>query len=252
MAFVGSDNDLAIGEMKYTQNGYEKRMFCLTPEMQEKNVERFRQQIIGDKNPKKIILYSNTTGSPFFKMLRNVVLKSKELIAIENNLKGYIGRFVAETIKWVKDNCYTQFHIIPTTITEFTITSKPENFEKPLIIVYPGEKLPLSKQFVVEDSNNVYVYFNTDKTTRELLYTLESSENEPVKKVTFNVDNDGFPTCGFKPFEDINDCMEGFAEILNKLLFTLPVVVLIENYSIISIKENDKYKGLDEWNGKIS
>uniref|UniRef100_A0AC34F742 Uncharacterized protein n=1 Tax=Panagrolaimus sp. ES5 TaxID=591445 RepID=A0AC34F742_9BILA len=154
---VDEDNNLAVGKLKYTEIGYEKSMECLPPNIQEKNVEKFRQQIIGNENPKKIILYSSKSGLAFFKMLRNAVLKSKKLIAIEKGFEEFMGKSVAEICKWVKDRSNTRFHIISTCAKIFTITDKPDNFDNPLCIVLPREKIPLTKAFFVMESKNIYI-----------------------------------------------------------------------------------------------
>uniref|UniRef100_A0A914Q792 Uncharacterized protein n=1 Tax=Panagrolaimus davidi TaxID=227884 RepID=A0A914Q792_9BILA len=157
MVMVNADNDLVITKLKYTLNGYEQNIICLTPEMQETNALKLRQQIIGDENPKKIILYSTGHGSMLFKLLRNTILKSKNLIAVEKTHTEILGKAAIEIAKWLKDKSRIRFHLIPVCSKTFIFTDKFDNFENPLLTINRGEQLPLTKEYSTDGTKNIYV-----------------------------------------------------------------------------------------------
>uniref|UniRef100_A0AC34FD46 Uncharacterized protein n=1 Tax=Panagrolaimus sp. ES5 TaxID=591445 RepID=A0AC34FD46_9BILA len=250
---VNGKNSLKIGKLKYTENGYEKSMICLTPEMQEKNVEKFREQILGEENAvKKTILYSSKAGSPLFKLLRNSVLKSKKLIAIEKNIEEYIDKTVVEILKWLKDKSYTKFHIIPTCTKKYIITNKPDNFDNPLLIVDPSEKLPLVKECFSMDSDNVYIYANYVDTQMDLILSFNSTFYTPCKGIVFKVDIEGFPLSDIEQFDTYGAYLKPFTIMLDNLnIEKQPYIIFFQIYSFVRIFDDGKYKFMEAWNGKF-
>uniref|UniRef100_A0A914Q9W0 Uncharacterized protein n=1 Tax=Panagrolaimus davidi TaxID=227884 RepID=A0A914Q9W0_9BILA len=113
----GDKYGLAIGDFKFTQNGYQQVSYKRLPYLNFKDSpQNIFQQICGSNIPKKVVAGNFGPRNPFRK-----VFKPKILTVLTCCLGCHVDKFIAQTCKWFFDKSLTKYHIIQTSVKEIHV-----------------------------------------------------------------------------------------------------------------------------------
>uniref|UniRef100_A0A914PPP9 Uncharacterized protein n=1 Tax=Panagrolaimus davidi TaxID=227884 RepID=A0A914PPP9_9BILA len=145
-------------ELQYTKDGYISTEKLDAPRQdfvfEKTTPELIRHKIVGTRNPVKIILHANYAGLSTMKFLKDVVLKDdfEIVISLEESFKNYEARFLFETVKWMFNKSYTNFHIEQNTNRKYLIGCKCGEKEYPLIVFDNNESQSYKKKIIIQKS----------------------------------------------------------------------------------------------------
>uniref|UniRef100_A0A914R251 Uncharacterized protein n=1 Tax=Panagrolaimus davidi TaxID=227884 RepID=A0A914R251_9BILA len=151
---VVSGAELWISEYEFTLNGYkvlsDKRIDI---NVKEEDSKLIRDKILGESNPKKIILVcAEGSNAKFFR----TVLKSKKLVAFDR-MPEVTENAVDEIAKWLFDESVVKHHIIPMCERNYFFITVIGEKTFPITFLEPSERLPVNKTFTVSECNEKIV-----------------------------------------------------------------------------------------------
>uniref|UniRef100_A0A914PI56 Uncharacterized protein n=1 Tax=Panagrolaimus davidi TaxID=227884 RepID=A0A914PI56_9BILA len=240
-----NDSDVAINGFKYTENGYKEVCDKRININGKENAKLLRDEILGESNPKKIVLVSLSKDKTFVKFLRKV-LKSNKLIAFDS-MPDIDENVIDDIAKWMFDKSFIKYHIIPMCERKYFFITAIGKETFSFLFLEQSEILPLKKTCYVSRCNEYIIYAdNLDEERRE---TMEVEKRCHQNKITVTVDMENFIKVKHETI--IFPQLEAFPMnlTLKHSIMQIPVIGILDGISVICLRKNCRYKFLDSWNG---
>uniref|UniRef100_A0AC35GF72 Uncharacterized protein n=1 Tax=Panagrolaimus sp. PS1159 TaxID=55785 RepID=A0AC35GF72_9BILA len=253
-----TEGEFKRSELQYTKDGYISTEKLNVPRQDfvfgETTPELIRHKIIGTRNPVKIILHANYAGLSTMKFLKDIVLKDdfEIVISLEESFKNYEERFLFETVKWMFNKSYTNFHIEQNKNRKYFIGCKCGEKEYPLIVFDNNESQSYKKKIFIQKSPLQYFIGSTNLNNNDFIIhsALKFSENTHLYQISLKNDGDNFVLSSSTreaniPF--LNYAVKFDCTLPSKI----PVIAFYGDLSFIYISDGIfGYNILDSWNGK--
>uniref|UniRef100_A0AC35GIJ6 Uncharacterized protein n=1 Tax=Panagrolaimus sp. PS1159 TaxID=55785 RepID=A0AC35GIJ6_9BILA len=250
MAIV-STKTMDVFELKFTDTGYlitDKRMINIDREGNHRNT------ILGNCNPKKVIIMNLSANNSTMTSLKNV-LKSRKLISMERNRVENDERFCQEITNWILDKKQTKFYILPTCSRKYIITDKTDGTGTQLLAADNHESLPFLKSCIISRTTQHLSMSYIDVVTGKpkVIDLKKFGRKCHQYNITLNIKSKNAPVCQAEPIilPHIESLPQGINPELAKA--KTPVIGFFDQSSVICLWNESKhiYEFLSSWNGKF-
>uniref|UniRef100_A0A914Q971 Uncharacterized protein n=1 Tax=Panagrolaimus davidi TaxID=227884 RepID=A0A914Q971_9BILA len=237
----------------FTKAGYEIISYKTLIYDEKDGVNALYEKILQSSNSSKIVATTPlSTGLPIFKGLKEKVLKLPNFIASELGGTKSAPKFACEIYKWLIDNSYVKYYIIPaSTRYYFLQTFSGGKFNNGKIVFGNDTILPHQDTFNLPRWNLGFHITYVDETEgdRTILQKLELGSECHYHKITVLVDINNFPTvqCESLLSEHILNLPQKLTQIISE---KYPVIIFRDSISLICIfnPQKNQYEFLDTWN----
>uniref|UniRef100_A0A914PX82 Uncharacterized protein n=1 Tax=Panagrolaimus davidi TaxID=227884 RepID=A0A914PX82_9BILA len=235
----------SINVFKWTENGYKEIFHKRININGKENAKLLRDEILGESNPRKIVLVCISKDKTLVKFLRKV-LKSNKLIAFDSIPNTY-GNVFDDIAKWMFDKSFIKYHIIPMCERNFLFSSAIGKKTFPFLFLEHSESLPFKKTCYVSRCNEKIIYGDDSDEKKHEIIAVEKRCHQ--NKLIVTVDMNNFIKVKHETI--IFPQFEAFAMSLTSKHsnMQIPVIGILNGISVICLRENGGYKFLDSWNG---
>uniref|UniRef100_A0A914QWQ4 Uncharacterized protein n=1 Tax=Panagrolaimus davidi TaxID=227884 RepID=A0A914QWQ4_9BILA len=256
ITFIGIFScSFAINNCKFTKAGYEIISYKTLIYDEKDGVDALYEKILQSSNSSKIVATAPlSNGLPIFKVLKEKVLKMPNFITSElGGTRKSAPKFACEIYKWLIDNSYVKYHIIPTSTRYYFLqTFSGGKFNNGKFLFGSDTILPHQITFNLPRWNLGFhiTYVNETEEDRTILQKLELGTDCHYHKITILVDINNFPTirCESLLSEHILNLPQKLTQIISE---KYPVIIFRDLISLICIfnPQKNQYEFLDTWNG---
>uniref|UniRef100_A0A914QUW4 Uncharacterized protein n=1 Tax=Panagrolaimus davidi TaxID=227884 RepID=A0A914QUW4_9BILA len=260
------DTGYTVSELEYTDKGYLEHEQRDCKPYKNMTPETIRQRILGPNNPFKIICHA-FPGKETTKFLTSKVLNKipkTKWIVIEEDLNEYDGKFVFETVKWIFEKSYTKYYVCQKSFRNYMIRAKYGDEGYPIILCRKHDILPFKEVVTIPKSFLTFcghvpdvpkavaaLQAATDNTDTGVtdLRSLEIPKEVHALKFSLEIDVSNFTLADVTGI--IFNKISRLPAQLDAKKFEIPVIGFYGELSFIYVKNDDGYKFLDSWNGKL-
>uniref|UniRef100_A0AC34FEJ8 Uncharacterized protein n=1 Tax=Panagrolaimus sp. ES5 TaxID=591445 RepID=A0AC34FEJ8_9BILA len=253
---ITSCKSIDVFELKFTETGYiitDKRSVNIDSKNddEEKDDEEVRNAILGNGDPKKILIMTLSANNPTMVLLKNVLISPK-LMAFERNQVENDGRFCQEITKWILNKKKTKYYILPTCSRKYVVTDTVDGSGIPLIVADTHEALPLVKSCVIPRTTlNLSMSYIDDITGKPKVINIKKFGRKCHQyNVTLNIKSKNSALCQVESI--ILPAIESFPRQITAVdQSEIPVVGFFDQSSVICIWNDEKnvYEFCQAWNG---
>uniref|UniRef100_A0AC34FTM7 Uncharacterized protein n=1 Tax=Panagrolaimus sp. ES5 TaxID=591445 RepID=A0AC34FTM7_9BILA len=250
-----------VCDLKFTNNGYKVlRNQSLIDIDEIEDDDKLRRKILGKKKHDKILLCCDNLQNQIVATVKKVVkASSNKMTVISEMFSGekFDGSGLVEQSKWILDNKYTKFHVIPTISARiYGIGYECGETEYYFLTTEENAQLPYAESFHAPKTcfNHFMAYMDegTGKFVRIETFTLNGDDAHEYK-ITLKVDNNNFPSYSIHGINVEKITNLPHLKIDNDLWEKEPLIAFYGNYSFICLWDEsaEEYKFLDSWNGQF-
>uniref|UniRef100_A0A914QWM9 Uncharacterized protein n=1 Tax=Panagrolaimus davidi TaxID=227884 RepID=A0A914QWM9_9BILA len=255
ITFIGIFScSFTVSNCKFTKVGYEIISSETLIYDEKDGVNALYEKILQSSNSSKIVATTPLSiGLPIFNALKEKVLKMPNFIAYElGGTRKSAPKFACEIYKWLIDNSYIKYYIIPTSTRYYFLqTFGGGKFINGKLLFGSDTVLPHKRTFNLPRWNFGFHITYGDETEggRTILQKLELGSECHYHKITVFVDINNFPTvrCESVLSEQILNLPQKLTQTISE---KYPVIIFCDNISLICIfnPQKNQYEFLDTWN----